>query len=334
MQEQSKIVSVSLIILAFVSLAVIFIYTKIILVPFIIAVFFYSALIPLFDFIKTKLKLSKIFVMILSILLFLCLAFGLAILIYNSANDFLKSTDQYRIKVNDFVRDASVFSSKFGMDLDAAKIKDYLTDMPLFSLAKNVSGTVFSIISNFLLIIVFMLFMITGTRSRTGENRLINEIQGKISKYINVKLLTSSITAVAIGIIFLIFGVDLAFMFAVLVFLLNFIPNIGSIIATVIPVPVILLQFGPGWELFLILGLTGAIQFSVGNLIEPRLMGKAMGLHPVTVLMFLMFWGLVWGIPGLFLAVPITAAVKIILNNIETTKPLARMLEGNFGPVK
>lgn len=330
MEESSKIVNFSLVVLALVSLAVIFIYTKIILVPFIIAVFLYSALIPLFDLIKEKLKLSRAFVMIMSIVLFLCIAFGLGLLVYNSASDFLKSTDQYRMRINDFIKDVSVFASKVGVEFDATMIRQYLTDLPLFSLAKNVSGTVFSILSNILLIIVFMLFMISGSRSSSDRNAMIGEIQGKISKYINVKLLTSAITALTAGVIFVAFGVELAFMFAVLVFLLNFIPNIGSIVATLIPLPVILLQFGMGWRFFVILLLTAAIQFSVGNIIEPKLMGRAMGLHPVAVLMFLMFWGLVWGIPGLFLAVPITAAMKIIFHNIDTTRPLSKLLEGRF----
>jgi len=110
-----------------------------------------------------------------------------------------------------------------------------------------------------------------------------------------------------------------------------FIPTIGSIVATVIPAPVVLLQFGFGWQLWIILAVSMAIQFTIGNVVEPKLLGERMDLHPITVLLFLMFWGLVWGLPGMFLAVPITAVLKIILSRIDTTEPLAELMAGRIG---
>ncbi|MBN2224201.1 MAG: AI-2E family transporter, partial [Deltaproteobacteria bacterium] len=101
--------------------------------------------------------------------------------------------------------------------------------------------------------------------------------------------------------------------------------------ATLIPVPVILLQFGFCWRLWVVLAVSMVIQFTIGNIIEPKLMGERMDLHPITLLLFLMFWGLVWGIPGMFLAVPITAVLKIVLGRIETTQPLAELMAGRIG---
>jgi AI-2 transport protein TqsA len=330
MNEPSKIVTSSLVVLALVALAVVFIYTKVILVPFVISVFIYSAMLPLLSFIQKRFKSSRAFAVIISMLLFIVFAAGLTVLIYSSAKGFLEETGKYRERVDNFIEDASIYASKVGIDLKSQDINSSLKKLPMFSVAKNISGTLFSIISNTLLVVVFILFMITGSRRPGSSNPLIAEIQSKISKYINVKLMTSIATAILVGVVLLLFGVDLAFMFAVLTFLLNLIPNIGSIVATLLPIPVILLQFGLGWQLIAVLALTGSIQFTVGNIIEPKFMGDVMGLHPVTVLMFLMFWGLVWGVPGMFLAVPITAAMKIIFYHIEATKPLAKMLEGNF----
>lgn len=138
------------------------------------------------------------------------------------------------------------------------------------------------------------------------------------------------ITGILVGILFLIFGVDLTFMFVVLTILLNFIPSIGSVIATLLPLPVIMLQFGFTAPFYVILIGSGFIQFTIGNVVEPKFMGDSMDLHPVVVLMFLIFWGLVWGIPGMFLAVPITAVLKIVLSRIETTRPFAELLGGRL----
>ncbi len=119
-------------------------------------------------------------------------------------------------------------------------------------------------------------------------------------------------------------------MFAILTVLLNFIPNFGSVIATLLPIPVLLLQYGLGWQTMTVITLLFAIQFCIGNLVEPKMMGESLDLHPVTILLFLMFWGLVWGLPGMFLAVPITAILKIILSRIETTLPLSELLAGRL----
>ena len=137
-------------------------------------------------------------------------------------------------------------------------------------------------------------------------------------------------TGLLSGIIFTVFGVELALMFAILTVLFNFIPNVGSLIAMALPIPVLFLQFGIGWEFFAVLILCSLTQMLIGNVIEPKWMGDSMDLHPITVLIGLMFWGLVWGIPGMFLAVPITAIIKIILARLEPTRGIAELLAGRI----
>jgi AI-2 transport protein TqsA len=116
----------------------------------------------------------------------------------------------------------------------------------------------------------------------------------------------------------------------VLTVLFNFIPTLGSILVTVLPVPVILLQFGFGWQLWVIFAASVLIQVTIGSLLEPKLLGERMDLHPITVLLFLMFWGLVWGLPGMFMAVPITAVIRIVLSRIDATKVLAELMAGRL----
>ena len=110
----------------------------------------------------------------------------------------------------------------------------------------------------------------------------------------------------------------------------NFIPSVGSIIAVLLPIPVLFLQFGLGPKFFVVLGLLTATEFIIGNLIEPRFLGEGMDLHPVAVVGSLIFWTLVWGVPGAFLSVPLTASLKIVLSQVNQTRVVAEILAGRL----
>jgi AI-2 transport protein TqsA len=128
------------------------------------------------------------------------------------------------------------------------------------------------------------------------------------------------------------FGVPMAFTFGVMAFLLNFVPNVGPLVASLLPIPLIVLDPDGSilWMISTICVISG-IQLISGNLVEPKIMGNSSDLHPVTILLALMFWGMMWGIIGMFLATPITAAVKIVLERIEQTRPLANLMAGRMG---
>jgi AI-2 transport protein TqsA len=138
------------------------------------------------------------------------------------------------------------------------------------------------------------------------------------------------ITGIAVAGILIGFSVKQAFMFALFAFLLNFIPSVGSILAVLLPIPVLFLQFGMSPTFFVVVGLLSAIEFVIGNLIEPRFLGEGMDLHPAAVVASLIFWTLIWGIPGAFLSVPITASIKIVLSNIKYTQSVAEFLAGRL----
>ena len=128
-------------------------------------------------------------------------------------------------------------------------------------------------------------------------------------------------------------GLHMAFVFGLLTFLLNFIPSIGSVIATLLPLPlamVAILDYG-NWPLIIsVVAIPGALQMVIGNVIEPKLMGRGLELHPVTILLSLAFWGLLWGYMGMVLAVPITAIIRIILIRFETTRAIGNLLGGKL----
>ena len=132
------------------------------------------------------------------------------------------------------------------------------------------------------------------------------------------------------GTIYWFLGLDLALIFGTLTFLLNFIPTIGSIIAVLLPLPVAFLQFDAPIMIVLIIILPSIVHTIIGNIIEPKVFGQAFDLHPVTIIIALISWGMLWGITGMLLAAPLTAIMRISFDQFETTKPLALLLSGKI----
>ena len=134
-----------------------------------------------------------------------------------------------------------------------------------------------------------------------------------------------------VGTVLAILGIDLALVFGLLAFLLNFIPSVGSLIATLLPLPVVVVSPDiSATTAVLAIAVPGTIQFAIGNVIEPKVMGDALDLHPVVILLALIFWGVLWGIVGMLLATPMTAVMKILFEKIELTAPIADLLAGRL----
>ena len=126
--------------------------------------------------------------------------------------------------------------------------------------------------------------------------------------------------------ILLFIGVDAPVFWAFLIFVLNFIPTIGSLIATLFPAIFALLQFGEFTPGILVLAIVGTIQLIVGNFIEPRVMGNSLNISPLVVFLTLAIWGVIWGITGMLLSVPITVILIIVMSEFPSTQPLAILL--------
>lgn len=147
-----------------------------------------------------------------------------------------------------------------------------------------------------------------------------------VQHYLGLKSLVSLITAIMAVVILWLFGIHFAILWGLLTFFLNFIPNIGSFIATFPPVAVALFQTGSPGKALVIAALLSIVQLGVGNFLEPKLMGRGLDLSPLVVLLALLFWGWLWGLVGMLLAVPLTAAVKIAMEQIDETRTLAVLM--------
>lgn len=145
-----------------------------------------------------------------------------------------------------------------------------------------------------------------------------NEITDQVQRYITTKFLMSLIMGVVVGIILWIFGVDFVIIWAVLTFLFHFIPNIGSIIAVILPCLIALVQYESfGYAAMLAVVLI-VVQNIIGSVLEPKVFGNRLGLNPLVILLSLLLWGYIWGIVGAILSVPLTAIVKIIISRSDS----------------
>jgi AI-2 transport protein TqsA len=182
------------------------------------------------------------------------------------------------------------------------------------------------------LVLIYVGFLLFGSSGDGARNQQWQVAERQIKHYIVLKVLLSAVTGVLTAVILYVLGVDLAIVFGLLAFMLNFIPSLGSIIATLLPLPIVLLDPN-ATPLFIVAAILGpgSVQFLIGNIIEPKLMGRGLDLHAITVLMALIFWGILWGPIGMILSVPITAVIKIILERHPTTEPYANILAGRIG---
>ncbi|HBE72983.1 MAG TPA: AI-2E family transporter [candidate division Zixibacteria bacterium] len=174
-----------------------------------------------------------------------------------------------------------------------------------------------------------LLALAKGPERQRAVRSMISQIDADIKVYLGIKTLTSLATGLAGYLIFTAVGLELAGFWALLLFVLNFIPTIGSIAATALPAMMSLVQFeGLGPFLAIVIGLT-LVQQALGNFIEPRFLGDRLNLSPLVILLSLALWGMVWGISGMMLCVPMTAIAMIILSHIPQTRPVAVILSRN-----
>lgn len=164
---------------------------------------------------------------------------------------------------------------------------------------------------------------------------ILREIGSQVQSYIGMKTLVSLATGVLSYAVLSWVGVDFAAVFALLIFLLNFIPNIGSILGVLLPALLTLVQFDTLTPFLVIAAGLGAVQFVIGNLLEPALMGKSLNLSSFMIILSLTFWGMLWGIPGMFLSVPIMVMFAIICARFDSLRGLAVILsaDGRIGEV-
>ena len=328
-EKFAPINTICLMILAASSSTWVLVYTKSVLMPFVIALFISMLANSLATWMNRKWKLSYNLGLILSFVTFMTIITLAASFISSSIESFVAGADIYTDRLNDSLDWILSKAANYHININAQFVTETLAKLPVFNMVKSVGSLIVSLFTNILLITLFVIFIFMGNAS-AEKPAFVGTIQKQISFYLLVKIGVSLLAALCTWIVLTTVKTELAMMLAVLTFILNFIPNIGPLISTAAPLPVLFLQYGFDWQMLLVLVLLTAVHFVIGNILETRWLGKGMNLDPLVVVASLIFWALVWGVMGALLAVPLTAIIKMVLEQHETTRPVARFLGGGY----
>jgi len=313
-----------------VALAVALIYTRTIMIPFVLAIFIVSLVSPILDFQVIRLKFPRPIAVTLTFLVVVVIIALLCFFIADAIQTIVATAGQYSDSFANLAEQVVSRMKEWGIDLKQEKIvTDVRNKIP--QLVTGTVGTVVGIVSSFFFVLIFVMFLLAGRNPYAVRSGVRADIDQQIRRYIAIKIAVSTLTGILVWATLSAIGLDLAGVFGMLAFLLNFIPSIGSIISTFLPIPIAVAQFQQApWVIVFIIAVPGTIQTVIGNVIEPKWMGEGLHLHSITVLLALSFWGLLWGITGMFLAAPLTAILRIILMQFDTFKPIGKLLAGDF----
>ncbi len=237
---------------------------------------------------------------------------------------------------------ANKLVTQFGLEA-VPNLQQLIAGIEVAPVISKLASSFTTMISNIFLVLIYVLFLMLeqGTFSKKisaifidKERRgsimsILSHAQEDIQTYLWIKTMTSTVTGVVSYLVLLAVGVDFAGFWAFTIFLLNFIPTVGSIIATLFPAILALIQFDTFLQFFVVLASVGMVQIAVGNFLEPKLMGSSLNLSPFVVMMSLTLWGSLWGIAGMFLSVPITVMLLIVFAHFKNTRYLAILLSGD-----
>lgn len=254
-----------------------------------------------------------------------------------SVNDFTAAAPRYQRRLDSVWDSFRQWLASLPFDTPRLDGLELIQPGSIMSLLGTGLKGVVSALSNTLLVVLTLVFMLLEAATFPRKLQLAfgadpsavrhhAAVVRQVQQYLAIKTAISVLTGVAAGGLVALIGLDFALLWGLLAFLLNYIPTIGSIIAGVPPVLLALVQVGPGTALLVLLGYA-IINLVLGNLVEPSLMGRRLGLSTLVVFLSLLFFGWMWGTIGMLLAVPLTMVVKIFLENSQDLRWIALLLD-------
>ncbi len=310
-----------------------------VLVPFMTAVFLAIICAPGVKWLQ-RYKVPNWLAVLLVILTLLGLIAGVGALVGSSVNDFVEQMPTYRDKLDAKFRQLAAFTGNEQLTLSMDKIYEVADPGKLMALVGNSVKALGGMVSDAILVVLTTVFILMegasipiklrtlmGTRGASGTGQLAR-IAADVQRYMGIKTVLSLATGVFIGVWAAILKVDFPLVWGLLAFLLNYIPNLGSIIAAVPACLLALIDEGAVTALLLGGGYV-AVNMVLGNVVEPAWMGRKLGLSTLVVFLSLVVWGAIWGPIGMLLSVPLTMAVKIMLEDSKEWSHFAVLLDSS-----
>lgn len=325
-------------------LGVILAQLKVVLLPFVVAILLSIIFKPIILGLREK-KVPMIIALFGVLILFSAVLFLMGWVLYASTASFVEELPKYEAKMSVIADDLELaligWADRFGMTIGDVQWSDAIELTSVTAAITSGVGSFISFLTTTFLIILFMLFILASSGSLGTKVRhafpeqyadwmaaVLKTIDSHVRQYLVTKTLISLGTGTLTWLVLFILDVDFALVFGFIAFVLNYVPNIGSTIAVLFPFTLTLLQFETlAIPLGVLIGL-GGTQLIMGNVLEPRIMGYSLNLSPLLILVSLIFWGWLWGIWGMVLAVPLMATIKITFENLEPMRPIGKLMNG------
>jgi len=315
---------------------------KSVLVPFSVALLLSFIFQPIVLFLKAR-RIPTVIALIMVLVALATAAIIVGYIVYSSAQSLTTASDRYLPRIQTVISDIELLllnlTALLGLEEGRLDLNQLIDPSMVPSLIQNAIGEAITFAGNTFLVLLFMLFILAGSGELVLKvqrayppnianriNFVSENISQQVRQYLVAKTLVSFGTGLLIFFVLWIFGVDYPIFWGFLAFLLNYIPNIGSFIAVVLPFGFALLQFDTLTIPIVTALLMWLIQMIMGNVVDPRLMAFSLNLSPLLVIVSLIFWGWLWGVTGMILAVPLTATLKIFFENIDTLHPIAVLM--------
>ncbi|MBD3281330.1 AI-2E family transporter [Candidatus Uhrbacteria bacterium] len=312
---------------------------KAIIIPLVIAIIVWYIIIALTDFYKKigvgSWSIPHWFALTMSLLTFVIIAWLFVGFVNSNVSEVIEAAPTYQAKFQYLIND---LNNRFNLEekITFQQISEYINISTLATTAAGIITTVAGFMSMIIIYVLFLLLeyhtfdwkikaLFPDKKRRKETKELIDKVAKDINTYIRIKTFISLLTGIICYIILLAMGIQFAGFWAVLIFVLNYIPNVGSLIAVTLPTLFAVVQYDITHALIVGILLV-AVQFTAGNFIEPRMMGKSLNLSPLVIIISLIVWGSIWGIVGMFLCVPIMVILNIILAKFDSTRPIAILL--------
>jgi len=305
-----------------------------IVVPFLLSLFIAIILSPSYNYFNKK-GLPNALSLTLVMGIFVIFLLFVAKLIGSSVQDFSSNISVYEQQLSSSFDKVFEISASIGFALPKSELSNIINPKQIMQLSSSIVQSIGSMFTNGFVILLSVIFMLLESGHFTqkiafasgdeGLKKDIQEIVAKIQRYMVLKTIISFFTGLFIYAALLLIGTDYAFLWAVLAFMLNFIPNIGPIIASIPVVLLTIVQLG-SLSAVIVGVLYIVINVVIGSIIEPKVMGKGLGLSTLVVFLSLIFWGWLLGIVGMLLSIPLTMMAKIVFDSNKDTKFIAVLL--------
>ena len=306
-----------------------------IVVPFLLSVFIAIISAPALLWLEDK-RVPRWLAMLIVLGAIIVTVILLSVLIGSSVQGFSEDLPHYQQRLSGLLVQFNTWVGQHGSNISTDTVISYLNPgaaMQLVADMLNGLGSVFGNIFLILLTVVFILFEASSVprKLRAGlpdadkSLSVFTAIANNVNRYLAIKTITSLATGVAVAAALAIIGVDYPLLWGIIAFLFNYIPSIGSVIAAVPAILLAFIQLGAGAAL-LSTAVYAGINVLISNIVEPRMMGRQVGLSTLVVFLSLVFWGWVFGPVGMFLSVPLTMTAKLALESGSRTRWLAVLL--------